>query len=478
VATAGVNRMMLWTDLEGREVMGRWRLERLVRPEGRTAWFDAVGANGEPLILSITETLNDDDELLARLEAAARIRHPNVVALQDAAGTHIDDTPVVLVAMEVTEENLADVLRDRALSVAEAQMVLEALVQGLAAIHAQGLVHARMEAGSVLAMGETIKLRSDCLIPGEASFAANAAENVRGLGRIITQAVTRRMPASENDPLLQLLPEPMARAIRRALSGSAQIEEIATLAGIRIVPAARGGTAAPGTPKLGPVVVAPRVPRPDADSAVVMKPAASVPSEAEPPAPRMIAIKPAEKAAERNEQAELFPEIEAASFVRTAEEDQPAWRNRRSAPLVMGAAAIVVLATVFALYGVVHRDSSATPTPSNAPTPASKTQNPAIRNIAKPGAVRPIAPATTVAVSAPGWRVVAYTYNHEAQAQQKAETLKRRYSQLTPGVFTANGRAPWLVTLGGVMSKADAVSLRNRAVSEGLPGDTYAQNYR
>ncbi|HTW49088.1 MAG TPA: hypothetical protein VMD92_14140, partial [Acidobacteriaceae bacterium] len=105
MATAGVNRMMLWTDLEGRELLGRWQLGSLVRPEGRTAWFAAT-AEGRAQMLSITETLNDDEELLQRLNAAAQVRHPNVVAVEEARAAFVDDTPVVIAAMEPTDENL------------------------------------------------------------------------------------------------------------------------------------------------------------------------------------------------------------------------------------------------------------------------------------------------------------------------------------------------------------------------------------
>ena len=228
---------MLWTDLEDTVVAGRWRIVRLVRPEGRMAWFEATTLDGKPLMLSITETLNDDDELLSRLRAAAEIRHPNVVRITDAVPDAIDDSPVVIAAMERTEENLEDVLRDRPLNTSEAQVVLDALVQGIAAIHARGLVHGRMEASSVLALGETIKLRSDCLHLPQTGFAAAAGANVQGIGRIVTHAMTRRDPFGENDPVLQLLPEPLARAVRRALSGHARVDEIALLAGIRIIPA-------------------------------------------------------------------------------------------------------------------------------------------------------------------------------------------------------------------------------------------------
>ncbi|MGC2638650.1 MAG: SPOR domain-containing protein [Acidobacteriaceae bacterium] len=522
MATAGVNRMMLWTDLEGREVMGRWRLGRLVSPEGRTAWFEATAANGDALMLSITETLNDDDDLLERLRAAASIHHPNVVEVREALATELDDGPVVIAAMEPTEENLADVLRERVLNVVEAQVVLEALVQGLAAIHARRLVHGRMEPASVLALGETIKLRSDCLLIGGEGFAAAAGENVRGLARIVTQAVTRRVPSSENDAVLQLFPEPMARALRRALSGNAKIEEIAALASVRLVPATVGRPEARAA-VMRPVIVAPRsadpvetatlegVPQGVVQDGSAGTPAAVVPELAAVPedplqtCDRVVvagqstgpaaATSAAEKAEPRpnaGSAANLSVEkpLEAGPFllaaselilrreaVRTDVDEEPLqWKDRRSAPWVLGAAAVIVLATVGALFGIFHHGNHARATPSATAATASVTK------ARSTGAVAPTATRTAVAgisdASSPGWRVVAYTYNHESQADRKTQSLAARYPQLSPGVFQPHGHGPYLVTLGGVMSRTDALAFRERAVRMGLPRDTYAQNYR
>jgi eukaryotic-like serine/threonine-protein kinase len=498
MATAGVNRMMLWTDLEGRELLGRWRLGPLVRPEGRTAWFAAT-AEGRPLMLSITETLNDDEELLARLKAAAEVRHPNVATVEEACAAYVDETPVVIAAIEPTDENLGDVLRERTLKAAEAQQVLSALVEGLAAIHARGLVHGRMEPASVLAMGDTIKLRSDCLQIGGADFAARSGEDVRGLGRIVTQAMTGRTPAGENDALLQLLPEPMGRTVRRALSGNARITEIAALAGVVIVPAARvpepihavrpGPVAVPA-----PALVESDAPPPQATSSAadpVVLPAAATVEPTQPAqssttqsaksAAKVIALLAARGPAEPGQAGEpSAPAIAAQDDHANATDDGPSPdRPRRSAPLVIAVAALLLVATLWAVYGVMHSGKAANPakpaTPAaggTVPTP----QEPAVAGRAAP-AVQRGGPAT-VTLTTPGWRVIAYTYMHEAQAQHKAQVIRQRFPQLTPGVFALHGTAPYLVTLGGVMSKADALALRDKAVQMGLPRDTYAQNYR
>jgi hypothetical protein len=94
-------------------------------------------------------------------------------------------------------------------------------------------------------------------------------------------------------------------------------------------------------------------------------------------------------------------------------------------------------------------------------------------------AVTPNVSATTgTNVSSANWRVVAFTYNQEEQARQKAAEIAQSHPDLNPSVFTPNGHAPFLVTLGGQMSKQDAFAFSGKAKREGMPKDTYAQNYR
>ncbi|HZZ39618.1 MAG TPA: SPOR domain-containing protein [Acidobacteriaceae bacterium] len=488
MATAGLDHGMLWTDLEGRELNGRWKLNRLVRPEGRTAWFEATGPEGRPAMLSITETLNDEEDLLERLWAAGQIRHPNVVAIREAAVAHVDDTPLVIAVMEPTEENLSDVLRERSLNAMEARQVLDALIAGLGAIHARGLVHGRVEAASVLAMGETIKLRSDCVhLAG--TVAMSASEDVRCAGRVVTQAMTRRLPSGENDPVLQLLPEPMARAVRRALSGNASATEIAALAGTRleVISERREEIRIDPVSKTAPRATAPDVVIPKPQTAVgtksavegtlpadrdlprgAEKPEAAIRAEAKAQAARrVLPMRPADV---RAETMFLFEEEEVATLpasTRLTEEKEPEWGRWPTAPYIVVSAVALILVTVFTLYGILHRKPAAAKAPA-APTVVVE---------------RPTAPAKAAAGVAAtsqagaGWRVIAYTYVRREDAEKKAAELARRYPELRPTAYSPReGR--YLVSLGGVMSRSDAITLRARALTMGFPGDTYARNYK
>ena len=56
--------------------------------------------------------------------------------------------------------------------------------------------------------------------------------------------------------------------------------------------------------------------------------------------------------------------------------------------------------------------------------------------------------------------------------------LRDQTWDLRPEVFTPNGRAPYLVTVGGAMTRDQAFALVKKGRAEGLPRDSYAQNYR
>ncbi|MFP5227040.1 MAG: hypothetical protein ACLGXA_05380 [Acidobacteriota bacterium] len=403
MATAGLNRMMLWGDYEGRRIADRWLLGRLLRPEGRRAWFEAIGPDGLPVMLSITEALNDEDELVDRLRAAAQIHHPNVVEIREVAISHLDDVPVVVAEMEVTDENLADVLRDRVLTPAEGRQVLDAVLAALGAMHAHGLVHKHVEAVSVVAIGETIKLRSDCVQTAGSAFGAAAAEDVRWAARMVAHAVTGRFPASENDPVLQMLPESMARAVRRALSGIAGATEVAALVGTRLE-IARDATRVEPLSKRTKTVVSPTdTPAPKTEipvAAVVAETPASTPAKpkgesktaAEAPpartmrsassvtspepaaavrAPRVVPMRPIPAQGALFDDPLILPEEEVAGNL--LEDDEPTGLSRwPKAPYVIAAAIAVVLVTVFTLYGLLH-DPNSQQVPSAPATAATMT---------------------------------------------------------------------------------------------------------
>ncbi len=85
------------------------------------------------------------------------------------------------------------------------------------------------------------------------------------------------------------------------------------------------------------------------------------------------------------------------------------------------------------------------------------------------------------AVSASGavWRVIVYTFNRSEDAEKKVRALNAKHPHLQAQVFTPNGQSgPYLITVGGRMTREDAAHFRSRALGSGMPRDSYIQNYK
>jgi hypothetical protein len=146
-------------------------------------------------------------------------------------------------------------------------------------------------------------------------------------------------------------------------------------------------------------------------------------------------------------------------------------------------AALVLIGLVWHLMSGGKKESTAAPRGNTAPAPIldNGRAQPAVAESAPVTPSAPVAPKNSAdagGATRGNWRVVAFTYNREDQAQHKAQMLEQDHPDLKPEVYSPTGRAPYLVTLGGAMSREDAFALSGKAKREGLPRDIYAQNYR
>jgi hypothetical protein len=431
----------LWSEFESEVVAGRYPLGKPVRSEGRCGWFETK-FNEEPAIISLIESLNDEAMLLERLRAAEKLGDKNVATILEAGAATLRDTPLVYAVMEYTEENLEDVLRARALSAEETKQVAEGLVSALRAIHRERLVCGRLEAASVLAAGDTIKLRSDYLqlIAPDTAFEPHESKDVRDLGSLLHQCLTQRplkRATDGNDPSLQLLPAPFVQIVRRTVTGQAKLEEVEALL------------------RATPPVTATSTPVPTQKAAEAVSPIKSEFVEKRAPA--------------------------------KAEELPPPRKASRSTPLIVGGFIVLLLIAVFVVRAIMHHPDNSQNAPAQNPkvvvspetaprrTPAALPPSTPLAAKQKPAIPSAAAPAPTPAGK---WRVVAFTYNYQDQADHKARTINEGHPDLQASVFSPKGSgAPYLVTLGAATDKVSAFRLRDKAVTEGLPKDTYAQNY-
>ena len=471
--------MQFWNELEGQTIDGLYPLRRLVRSEGRSAWFETETGEPQstPATISLTEALTDADEVMERLHAAQDLKHPNLVSIVKVGQVQVDNTLLVYAVMEHIEQSLSDVLQIQALSPEEGREVAEALVGALTAIHQKGMSHGHVEAASVLATEETVKLRSDCLH----TTAAGQADDVAGIGTTLFHAFTQRKGLTATDVQINRVPAPFAEIIRNSFARRWNLAQISNalkpvlpVASVIPPPPAPAPTPAPA-PAPAPALLRRRrqlrrrlrFPRRCARSGE--------------PQPEPVAVKapaPRPPIAERL----VTPPIPVSRTLRTEEEEQPAVSKRK--PLALyGALGVVVLAI---LGWLLLRPHSA-PAPANTETAQTATQPaaPATPPAENPPAVKPApsspAPRTQPTASATPadgrsvWRVVAYTYKGKTKAEAMVAEISRNIRTLA--LKSSRRSGVYLVTVGGAMDRDEATKMRDKAQRQGLPADTYVQNF-
>lgn len=445
--------MQFWNEMEGRTIDGLFPLQRLIRVEGRRAWFETTTAKPAslPATLSLSESLTDADEIESRLLTAERLDDPSLVAISRVGRIRIDHTLFVYAVMEHIDQDLGSLLQNRPLTAEEARPVARALVGGLKAIHGQNLFHGRMEPASLLAIGEAVKLRSDCLqSPG-----GSQAKDIAGLGEILFQALTQRKPSSESDPAIGRLPAPFSAVVRNALAGRWNLRQIEEAVDPPAAPT-------PAAREAGKVVTAGARREVSTTEAAIQEPVMH-------------------KSANR--------------ISRLEPDDEGEGHRRRSAIYVVVAILVAIFIAWLVARPKAHDKLPANASQSNLRDPAlarhkssnrpSSRANPRIRTSRAGGGNGAVA-ATRPTTSEPGgkpaarsiWHVVAYTYDSRSDAQRRADLINKAHPGLDAQVFSPRGVGrPFLVTVGGSMDRGQAFAMRRKARAAGLPGDTYAQNF-
>jgi len=176
------------------------------------------------------------DELLSRWAEAASLTHPHLVRLFESGRWRTGSADLIYVVMEYAEENLAEILPQRALTPTEAGEMLPPVLDALEHLHAEGLAHGAVKPANILASGDQVKLSSDGICKlGQAPTArsaydapeipeagCSAAADVWSLGMTLVEALTQRLPDLEEDgagePRLPgSLPEPFVSIARNCL---------------------------------------------------------------------------------------------------------------------------------------------------------------------------------------------------------------------------------------------------------------------
>jgi TonB family protein len=204
-----------WKQYEGVVADGRFPLDRYLGGSGKHAVFLTRCASGSAVIRIEPA---DHDEANARVERwnrAATLNHPHLSGIISARTWVLAGMPVAYLVMEYAEENLAEVLRNRALTADEARDMLLPVTEALAYLHSQGLVHGNLKPSNILAVRDTVKISVESVSAGD------PAKDIWALGTTMTEALTQRagtIAPSVNDPAVDCFPPLFQEILRHCLA--------------------------------------------------------------------------------------------------------------------------------------------------------------------------------------------------------------------------------------------------------------------
>ena len=171
--------------LVGRVLDGRYRVEARVARGGMATVYRALDTRLDRVVALkvMHQIFAENDQFVARFireaKSAARLSHPNVVAVYDQG----EDAGYVFLAMEYVQgRTLRDLLRERTrLAPTDALSILEPVLAALSAAHAAGLVHRDVKPENVLLADDgRVKVADFGLARAAANLEATSATSLIG----------------------------------------------------------------------------------------------------------------------------------------------------------------------------------------------------------------------------------------------------------------------------------------------------------
>src|ERR1700674_4706343 len=139
-----------WKRWEGRPVDGRFPLQSYLGSSDQSAVFLTVtqpsGSDSEKTAIKlIPADAVDAKHQFLRWKAASELTHPNLIRIFEAARCELDGTELLYVVMEYAEENLSQILPERALTADETRGMLPPILRALQFVHDKGLGHEQIQ---------------------------------------------------------------------------------------------------------------------------------------------------------------------------------------------------------------------------------------------------------------------------------------------------------------------------------------------
>jgi outer membrane biosynthesis protein TonB len=215
----------IWTKWESQVVNGNFPLRRFLGRSNHSVVF-LTECRAQNLANAAIKIVPADsaraESQLSRWQRATALSHPHLIRLLEAGRCKLGGHPFLFVVTEYAEQNLAQILPHRALTLPEVREMLTPTLDALAYLHRQNLVHGQLKASNFLVVNDQLKLASDTIRAAADTTGVDLAGDVRALGATIVEALTQTRPAlntpAEALSLPATLSSGLADALRRSLS--------------------------------------------------------------------------------------------------------------------------------------------------------------------------------------------------------------------------------------------------------------------
>ena len=235
----------VWKRWEGQLADNKFPLHHFLAATNHSAVFLTQLSDSEPHQAAIKFISAEDPtagQQLAIWKQVSKLSHPNLLRLFHWGRCRLEGMNLLYVVMECAEENLAQILPQRALTPDETRDMLNPVVDVLVYLHAKFLVHSHIKPSNLLAVGDLLKLSSDTILPVtqprdtlrepdvyDAPEAASSpakppmpSSDVWSLGVTLVEALTQNAPALPFDntaePIIpDTLPQPFLDIARHSL---------------------------------------------------------------------------------------------------------------------------------------------------------------------------------------------------------------------------------------------------------------------
>ena len=216
-----------WKQYEGHVINNTYPLLQYLGGSEQSAVFltELSGPQSTKAAIKLIPEGDLGDLHLSLWRRATKVTHPNVLRLYQGGRCRLAGMDLLYVVMEYAEEDLSQILPQRALTAAEARDMLGPVLNALSALHGQGLVHSHLKPSNILATSDQVKLSSDTLFPvgdyrkpfrrrdiydapESTNQPLNPACDVWSLGMMLVEVLTQRVPEwSPTAPAESLVPE-------------------------------------------------------------------------------------------------------------------------------------------------------------------------------------------------------------------------------------------------------------------------------